>query len=283
MKATSLAVRKRIASSVIAFALVVLGAYGLLSLPVNFLPDMTYPMIKVNIWWRGAAPEEIDTNIADPVERIMATVDGLDYLESSSIEGMYSLTANFKYSVDLNTAYQDALAAMARVARQLPKDIDPPIIFKADPTQLPVVQLTIRSEEKDLVEIRSWVENWLQKQLLSVAGVAGTEIVGGLKREIRVHLDPGAMEKYSLSLQTVLKRMQEENIDQFAGRITAGPREIIARTSGEYRSLEEIRTVVLARKGDAKITLEDIAEVVDSHEQVRVVSNHRLSRWLQKT
>jgi len=272
MKATSLAVRKRIASSVIAFALVVLGAYGLLSLPVNFLPDMTYPMIKVNIWWRGAAPEEIDTNIADPVERIMATVDGLDYLESSSIEGMYSLTANFKYSVDLNTAYQDALAAMARVARQLPKDIDPPIIFKADPTQLPVVQLTIRSEEKDLVEIRSWVENWLQKQLLSVAGVAGTEIVGGLKREIRVHLDPGAMEKYSLSLQTVLKRMQEENIDQFAGRITAGPREIIARTSGEYRSLEEIRTVVLARKGDAKITLEDIAEVVDSHEQVRVIT-----------
>lgn len=272
MRITSAAVGRHIATGVIVIALVVLGVYGLLRLPVNFLPDMTYPMIKVNVWWRGATPDEINTNIADPIERWMATVDGLDYLESSSIEGMYSLTANFKYDVDINVAYQDALAAMARVARQLPKDIDPPIVFKADPTQLPVVQLTIRSDQWDLVQLRTWVENWLQNQLLAVAGVAGTEIVGGLKREIRVHLDPLSLEKYSLSLPAVIKRLQEENIEQFAGRVTAGPRELIARTMGEYRSLDEIRSVVLSRKGDAKILLSDVAEVVDANEQVRVIT-----------
>src|SRR3990172_2332699 len=143
MKLTTYAVHRRLATSAIMLALVVLGLYGLWQLPVDFLPDVTYPMIKVHIWWRGATPEEIDRGVADPIERQMATVDGLDYLESSSIEGMYTLQVNFAYGVDVDVAYQDALAAMARVARQLPRDIDPPVVIKADPSQLPVVQMTI--------------------------------------------------------------------------------------------------------------------------------------------
>ena len=95
MKITQYALNRRLATSTIAVAFVVLGLFTLWQLPVDFLPDITYPMIKVHIWWRGATPEEIDKNIADPVERQMATVDGLDYLESSSIEGMYTLQANF--------------------------------------------------------------------------------------------------------------------------------------------------------------------------------------------
>ncbi len=288
MKITELSVKRRIATSVVALALCVLGIYGFLRLPVNFLPDMTYPMIKIHIWWRGATPDEIETNLADPIERQMATVDGLDYLESSSIEGMYTLVANFRYGVDIDTAYQDSLAAMARVARQLPKDIDPPIIIKADPTQLPVMQITVSSDQWDLVQLRTWADNWLQDQLLAVPGVAGTEIVGGLKREIRVHLDPNALEKYNLSLPTIIKRLQEENIEQFAGRVTAGRREFIARTMGEYRSLDDIRRVVVAKAVTAAVgardvgrdlgptggvvTLGDIATVEDAHEEARVIT-----------
>jgi len=272
MKLTVKAVNRRIATSVVAIALVILGIYGLLRLPVDFLPDMTYPMIKVHIWWRGATPDEIITNLAEPIERQMATVDGLDSLESSAIEGMYTLLVNFKYDVDVDVAYQDALSAMARVARQLPTDIDPPLVFKADPTQLPVVQLTVRSDSWDLVELRTWADNWLQDQLLATPGVAGTEVAGGLKREIRVHLDPRAMEKYGLSLTGVIARLQAENLEQFGGRVTAGPREIIARTMGEYRSLDDIRAIVLAQNGTARITLDDVAEVKDAHEEVRVIT-----------
>lgn len=105
MKVTTSAVKRRVATSVIVIALTVIGVYGLLNLPVNFLPDMTYPMIKVHVWWRGATPVEIETNLADPIERQMATVDGLDYLESSSIEGMYTLMVNFKYGVNIDVAY----------------------------------------------------------------------------------------------------------------------------------------------------------------------------------
>jgi hydrophobe/amphiphile efflux-1 (HAE1) family protein len=272
MRITRSAVRRRLAAAAIVVALVVLGLYGLWRLPVDFLPNITYPMIKVHIWWSGATPEEIDKNIADPIERQMATVDDLDYLESSTIEGMYTLQANFRYGVDVDVAYQDALAAMARVARELPADMDPPVIIKADPSQLPVVQLTISSDQWDLLRLRTWVDEWLQDQLLAVSGVAGTEIVGGLKREIRVHLDPVALEKYGIGLPDVLTRLREENVEQFGGRVTVGPKEIIARTMGEYKSLDEIRDVLLSRDGQAMVRLRDVAEVVDSHEEARVIT-----------
>ena len=272
MRITSLAVHRRIATSVIVAALVVLGLYGLWRLPVDFLPDFTYPMIKVHIWWRGATPEEVNDNIADPIERQMATVDDLDYLESSCIEGMYALQANFKYGVDVNTAYQDALAAMARVARELPKDIDPPVVIKADPSQLPVLQLAISSDRWDMVKLRDWTDRFLQDQLLAVAGVAGTEIVGGLKREIRVHLSPDILEKHRLPLATVLKRLRDENIEQFGGRVTEGRREYIARTVGRFQSLDDIRSVVVAGEGLGRVYLRDIASVEDAHEEVRVIT-----------
>ena len=272
MKLTHYAVHRRVATSAIVVGMMVLGLYGFWNLPVDFLPNITYPMIKVHIWWRGATPEEIDKNIADPLERQMATVDNLDYLESSSIEGMYTLLVNFEYGVNVDVAYQDALAAMQRAARQLPPDIDPPIIIKADPAQLPIVQLTISSDQWDLVQLRSWVDEWLQDQLLAVSGVAGTEIVGGLKREIRVHLDPYALEKYGLALADVLRRLREENIEQFGGRVTVGPREIIARTMGEFKTLDEIRDVLLTRDGQAKVFVRDVAEVLDSHEEARVIT-----------
>ena len=276
MKITDYSVRRRLATSAIVLALAVLGLYGLMRLPVNFLPDMTYPMVKLNIFWPGATPEEIERGIAEPIERQMMTVDGLDYLESSSIEGMYSLIANFGYGVDINVAYQDATASLARVARKLPKDIDPPVIFKADPSQIPILQLTVRSDRWNLVQLRTWTDEWLQDQILSVPGVAGTEIVGGLVREIRVHLKPDALEKYGLTIGAVLKRLREENIEQFGGRMTVGPQEIVARTLGEFASLDEIRDLVLLRDGAARVYLRDVAEVVDSHREARVIT--RLDR-----
>ena len=276
MRITSYSVERRLATTAILVSLTVLGLYGLWRLPVNFLPDITYPMIKVNIFWSGATPEEIEQSLADPIERQMMTVDGLDYLESSSIEGMYSLVANFGYGVNIDTAYQDAMAAMARVARKLPRDIDPPVIFKADPSQIPILQMTVRSDRWDLVRLRTWTDEWLQDQLLAVPGVAGTEIVGGLVREIRIHLKPDALEKYGLNVTAVNRRLREENVEQFGGRVTVGPREIIARTMGEYTSLDDIRNVVLLKTGAATVRLRDVAEVADSHKEARTIT--RLNR-----
>ena len=274
MKITAVSVKKRLAFSLIIIPLVVMGLYGVLRLPVDFLPDVTYPLVKVIIYWRGATPEEINTSIADPIERQMATVDGLDYLQSSSIEGMYYLEANFGYGVDINVAYQDVLAAMARVTRKLPKDIDAPIVFKADPTQISMVDLVIRSDSWNLVALRTWADTWLNDELKAVPGVAGTEVIGGLKREVRIHLDPEHLEKYGLSLPKVVNRLSQENIAQFAGRITAGSEEIITRTMGEYRNLDEIKGVLLTKSSQGNVAIRDIGDVTDHFEEVRIITRH---------
>ena len=271
MRITAIAMERPVAITVMVLAVIALGLFGLSQLDVDYLPDITYPMIKIHIWWSGATPDEIETNIAEPIERVMATVDNLDYLESSSIEGMYTLLVNFRYGVHVEDAFQDVASAMGRAARQLPPDMDPPLIIKADPSLLPVIQVTITSDIRDLVWLREWADKWLIDQLVTVHGTAGVEIVGGLKREIRVHLDAQRMSAYNLSPDRIVKVLYEENREMFAGRITVENREIIARTMGEFESLTEIEYVVVAQgPNNENVYLKDVATVEDSHEERRV-------------
>jgi len=271
MKITESLLKRPVAVIVLIIAIFVIGLFSFQQLEVNYLPDITYPMIKVHIWWRGATPEEIETNIAEPAERVISTIDNLDYIESSSIEGMYTLLVNFKYGINIEQAYQDVIAAMGRVTRQLPKDMDPPVIFKADPSQLPVMELTISSDKRNLVYLRDWAENWLVDQISTVNGTAGAEVVGGLKREIRVHLDIQKLLVYKLDAFKIAKVLASENKEMFAGRVTVKAKEIIARTMGEFQSVEEIEKIVISHKsGGRNIYLKDIATIEDSHEEMRV-------------
>jgi len=271
MRITAAALKRPVAVTVLVVATFAAGLFSLSRLDVNYLPDISYPMVKIHIWWRGATADDIETNIADPLEEVIATVDDLDYIESSSIEGMYTLLANFFYGVDVEVAFQDVVAAMGRVTKKLPRDMDPPVIIKADPSQLPVMEVMITSDEHDLVWLREWADIWLIDRLTSVPGTAGAEIVGGLEREIRVHLDPDRLQAYKLSPARVAKALYEENHETFAGRVTIEPREIIVRTMGEFESLEEIENVVVAMGPDGEeVYIKDIARVQDAHEEMRI-------------
>jgi len=271
MKITTLSLKRPVAVTVLVVATFFTGMFSLTQLDVNYLPDISYPMVKIHAWWRGATADDVETNIADPLEEIIATVDGLDYIESSSIEGMYNLLINFSYDVEVEVAFQDVVAAMGRVAKRLPKDMAPPVIIKADPSQLPVIEIMITSDEHDQVWLREWAENWLIDRLSTVKGTAGAEVVGGMEREIRVHLDPVRLQAYKLSPARVAKALYAENMETFAGRVTVEPREIIARTMGEFENVEEIENVVVALgPSGEEIYIKDIARVEDSHEEMRI-------------
>jgi len=272
MKLTSAAIKRPVATLAMMLLAAVLGIIGYLRLPVDFLPEVTYPMVRVHIYWAGATPGEINDNIADPVEQVLATVDDLDYLESSSIEGQYTLRVNFEYGTDINIAYQDVVAKMGLATRRLPADVDPPVMFKADPSQLPITQLIVMSEARDLIDLRTWVENILQDQFLAIPGVAGTEVLGGLRREVRVYLNPDRVTAYNLSLEQVINRLRDENIERLAGRVTEGSREFILRTTAEFRDLDEIRNLVISPAGQARVRLRDLARVEDTHEVQRVIT-----------
>lgn len=271
MKITDISLKHKVAVTVLTVAAAVIGWFSLTQLDVDYLPEITYPMVKIHIWWSGATPEEMETNVAEPVERAMATVDNLDYLDSSSIEGMYTLLVNFRYGVNVDIAYQDVMAVMGRINRELPDDIDPPMIMKADPSQLPVMEVTLASDQRSLVWLRDWADNWLVDRLSTVPGTAGAEVVGGLKREIRVLLDPERMMAYDVSPERVAAALRDDNRQIFAGRVTVESREIIARTMGEFENLDEIRDVPVAHSPNGNLVyVRDVATVEDSHEELRV-------------
>ncbi len=267
------AITRRISTAIVALGLAIFGALNIGTLPVDFLPSVKYPLIKLSIVWPGATPEDIDRNLADPIERQIASVDGLDYLTSSALEGLYQLDVNYRYGVDVDVAYQDTLAAFARAQKDLPPDIDPPVIIKADPSQLPIVQVAFESDRMDLTQLRTWVDNWLTDRLLAAGGVAAVDVAGGLEREIRILVDGGKLEKHGLSLELVERRLREENVQRLGGRVTGPNRETIVRTLGEFNNLETIRQIVLVRgEGSARIRVADVATVEDSHEEVRLIT-----------
>lgn len=267
------AIQRRISTAIVALGLAIFGALNIRTLPVDFLPSIKYPLIKLSIVWPGATPEDIDRELADPIERQIASVDGLDFLSSSSLEGLYQLDVNYRYGVNVDVAYQDTLAAFTRAQKDLPLDIDPPVIIKADPSQLPIVQVVFESDRMDLTQMRTWIDNWLTDRLLAAGGVATVDVAGGLEREIRILLDDAKLEKHGLSLELVERRLREENVQRLGGRVTGPHRETIVRTLGEFSDLETIREIVLIRAEDGgRVLLGDIATVEDSHEEVRLIT-----------
>jgi len=277
MKISEVSINKPISVSVIAIGICMVGILGFLRLPINLLPDITYPLVKVYVDWRGATPEEIEDNIAEIIEQKMATVDGLDYLESQCAEGQYTLSVNFDYSVDRDVAYQDVLAKMGLVRKKLPKDADEPLIIKMDPSQLPVIDLIITSDEWDMVKLRTWVENYLRLQFAAVNGSAGTEVTGGAKREIRVYLNPHKMQLLGITPSKIIQRIGEDNVERSAGRVITERKDFLVRIMAEYKDINEIKDIVIVPdKYGRSIYLKDIADVKDAKDIQRIIT--RLNR-----
>lgn len=265
------AIKKPATVIILMIAIVVVGILGYTQLATDLLPDITYPMIKVYVTWRGATPEEIEDNIATVIERKVATVDNLDYMESQCTEGLYALQVNFTYNADRDIAFQDVLSKLGLVRKNLPRDAEEPLVFKADPSQLPVMDLLITSDQIDLTKLRTYVENELQDQFTSIEGTAGTEITGGLKREIRVHIDPIKLQGYGLSVDKVAQRLKDENLELLGGRVTSERRDYIVRTVGEFSNVNEIGNLIISKgKNEGLILLKDIADVKDGYAVQRI-------------
>ena len=274
MNLTIQSIKRPVGVIMLIILVMVLGVWGFKSLPTNMLPDITYPMVKVYVYYPGASPEQIENEVASVIERKMATVDNLDYLESTCEEGVYTLLVNFDYSVNRDIAYQDVLAKMGLVAKELPKDILEPVIFKADPSQLPVVEILVSSDNMDLTQLRTWCENEFQEQFASVKGSAGTALSGGTMREIRVHIDPLKLQTFDISLTQINKRLEEEYIDMVGGRMTTLTKEFIIRTYNEFKSLADIENLIIINKNNAQILLKDIAQISDYHNVKRITTRY---------
>jgi HAE1 family hydrophobic/amphiphilic exporter-1 len=208
--------------------------------------------------------------ITRPIEEALAAVQGVEEINSSSTEGNSMVRVSFTWGTDLDVAANDIRDRLDRVMGRLPEDIDRPMIRKFDLSAFPIMMIGISSNLNPL-DLRQIVEDQIKYRLERVPGVAAMDIMGGLMREIHVDLKAASLKALGLSTDAVIAALRNENRNIPAGLYDKGNFEVLIRTQGEYRSLDEIaRTVITIRDG-TPILIRDVADVEDSWQEVRQI------------
>lgn len=265
----SWSISRPIGTIMITSTLLVLGMVYVGRLPVDLLPRIVYPQVRVNVSNPGVEPAVLEETVAKPLEAALATTEGLTRMAADVSTGFVNITLDFDYGTNVDFALQDAAKNVERVRGRLPEEADPPTLNKSDPSQQQIYQVAFSSTTRNQTALRQWVEQRLRPQLLSVNGVASVEVFGGLVREIQVELDPDRLRGLGLSVSQVINALRNENQDISAGRITTIDRELAGTTSGKFRSIEDIRGVLLTAPSGSRIPLRDVATVRDTSQEQR--------------
>ncbi|MBK9166840.1 MAG: efflux RND transporter permease subunit [Bryobacterales bacterium] len=246
-----------------------LGGIAFVKLPVDLMPETVYPTLSVRAEYLGVAPEEMENLVARPLEEAFSSAPGVEEITSNSSEGMASIRVSFTYDTNLDEAANELRSRLDRRRRALPEDMEPPVMYKFDVSQFPIMFLTVAAENMDAKQLRHFVEKQIQYRMERVDGVAQLNIRGGLRREIHVDLDLEKLQSLDLSLADVARILRMENLNRPVGPVREGRFEVLLRTQGEFTDLEQIRGLVVATRGRVPVYLRDIATVSDSHEDIR--------------
>nr|PZN91012.1 MAG: AcrB/AcrD/AcrF family protein [bacterium] len=266
---SSFSIRRPIGTIMLTSVVLVLGGFFLSGLPLDLLPSIVYPQLRVSVTNAGVEPEVLEETIAKPLEAALAVTENLARIETEIQEGRVGINLHFNYGTDIDFALQDAAKNLERARGRLPEEADPPTIFKFDPQQQPVFEVAFSSPTRDLISLRDWVENRLRPQLLTIEGVASVDVAGGLIREIQVVLDPERLRSYGLSVSQVIDALRAANQDVAAGRLTSENLELVGKTAGKFRSVDDIRAVLLNLPGGGRIPLTEVAVVRDTSREQR--------------
>jgi len=267
MKISRAAVHRPIFTVMVVLIVVLLGIISLLRLPIDLMPDISYPTVSVSCIYENAGPEEIEELITRPIEEAMSAVPGVEEVTSVSVEGQSTVRVTFTWGTDLDAAANDIRDRLDRVMQRLPEEADRPTLRKFDLATFPILILGA-SSRLDPVQARQIIENQVKYRLERVPGVAAVDIRGGFEREIHVNLDPAKINALAIPLDQIISYIREGNVNIPAGTIEKGNFEVTIRTPGEYTDLKQLEDTVIAIRQGVPIALREIATVEDSWQKI---------------
>ncbi|MEW6319854.1 MAG: efflux RND transporter permease subunit [Acidobacteriota bacterium] len=268
MSIPRLAIHRPVTMFMLSGVVLLLGGISLTRLPVDLMPDVSYPSITVRTSYSGVGPLEMEELVTRPVEQAVSAVAGLQQINSTSSEGSSMVRLNFAWGTDLSEAADDVRTRIDRIRGRLPEDADAPTIFKFDSTAMPIMGIGVEGDF-DPVTLREIAENDLSPRLERVAGVAAVSVNGGLRRQIRVDLSREKITALNLSVDRVIQILRTENQNIPLGEIDESDRTLLLRSPGQFTSLDEIRNLVVLTRQGVPVYLRDIAEVRDTTEDRR--------------
>ncbi|MBF2065695.1 MAG: efflux RND transporter permease subunit [Calothrix sp. C42_A2020_038] len=279
---SAVSIRQHIGTLMLTLAVMVLGIFFILQLPVDLLPSITYPRIGVNIPAPGVSPEVAVDEITRPLEEAFAATEGVVQIFSQTREGQVNLNLFFQPGGNIDQALNDATAAFNRARSRLPDTIEEPRIFKVDPSQLPVYEFALTSPSLQAVQLRVFGEEELARELGVVPGVAGVDVSGGVQEEINVNIDLDRLQALGVGLTNVLNELRDRNQDISGGRIFGRNSEPLTRTVGRFQNADEIRNLSFEVSSptssnssstvtpNRRVYLRDFASVIDGTENQRL-------------
>lgn len=262
MNVARFSVRRPIFTVMAALIVILLGSVSLSRLPVDLMPDVTYPTLSISTNYGNASPEEMETLVTRPIEEAMSAVPGVEEVTSISSEGSSRVRVSFAWGTDLDAAANDIRDRLDRVIPRLPEDADRPFLRKFDLASFPILIMGATSN-MDPLQMRRIIDHEIKYRIERIPGVAMLDIWGGRDREIHVDLDPDRLKSLDVPLEQVVARLRAANVTLPAGEIETGGFEITLRTPGEFASLDQIRDTVLAVRQGAIIRVRDVADVAD--------------------
>ncbi|MDZ7374371.1 MAG: efflux RND transporter permease subunit [candidate division KSB1 bacterium] len=254
-----LLVRRPVAVSMVYAAVALLGCVSLLRLPIDLLPDLSYPRLTVVTVYPGAAPTEVETSVTVPIEGALSTLSGLRHITSVSREEVSLVTLEFPWGTNMDVTMLHVREKLDELRWLLPRDVDRPTILRMDPRSQPIMGVAVSGAE--LGELTGLCRDVFKRRLEQLPGLALVELVGEVEPEIQVEVDQDRLETLGLSVADVAAALQRANVTLPGGTIRRGEFRFSLRLLGTFRDLAEIEEVPIFWRGERRVRVRDVASV----------------------
>jgi HAE1 family hydrophobic/amphiphilic exporter-1 len=269
MRIVGFSLTRRVTISMAAVAVMLFGIVAFTRLPINLLPDLSYPSLTIETRLPGAAPAEIEALVTRPIEETVGVVAGVQRLTSVSSPGLSQVTLEFGWDRKMDFASIDVREKLDVVI--LPRESEKPVLLRFDPSNDPVLRLFLTGSD-DLYTLRYLAEEVLKKDLESTEGVAAIKVNGGYEEQIEVLVDEGKLSLLGLGIDEVNRRLLRENVNQAGGSLYEEEARYLVRARNEFETLDDIMQTVVLSIGSRNVTLGDVATVERGHKQREVIT-----------
>ncbi|MGB8358114.1 MAG: efflux RND transporter permease subunit, partial [Bacteroidales bacterium] len=271
MSLSSTSIKRPVLTTVMSLVILILGAIGYTYLGVRDYPSVDPPIVTVSTSFPGANSDVIETQITEPLESAINSVQGIRSISSSSSDGSSRITVEFKLEVEMETAVNDVRDKVSGAMRHLPQEVDPPVVQKADADAQPIFAISLRSDTRSLIDISTFAEINFKERLQTVSGVSDVSVWGSKKLAIRMKMDPARLVAYGLTPLDVRNAVTSENIELPSGRIEGNNTELTIRTLGRLRTVDEFNDLIISKNGDRVVKFRDIGIAEVDPENIRSI------------
>ncbi|MNK01159.1 Multidrug resistance protein MdtC [compost metagenome] len=272
MNLPSLSIRRPIFISCVVILMLILGIFSLKKMPVDMFPDVTFPVLFVQVTYPGASPLDLEKQVSKPIEDEVGSLSGLKTLTSNNLDGVAVIVIEFQLGTDIKDAEQEVRNRIGNIRRDLPADIYEPVVKRFDPADQPIVTLAVVTKDMKEGEAYDLANETIKPQFERINDVGQVDIFGGRKQEIHVLIDKNKLQDRRVSMLQVSQRVVETSKDVPIGKIENQINETTLRTSGEFDSLKQIEEVNINFIGsDRAVLVKDVGRVVRSLEDQKTM------------